>query len=226
MTALFVMNSSVTAPAKREEILQRIVPQLFGRSDSSSVNVMNVQVFSNSAPLASEVVTLQCALPVAAKVIVVKCFAPVLIPLRILGKRPANLLDTAFLQASKAVLLWTRTVDEIGITLNALKRGANCYSAFLFPQFTQMQHILFLPVRRPASIAALLGRAGRLVEHLADEALTLFKAVASLPVSSQRTRFASLQVGRCLWHLRSAIGAIEDAVFPRFHNLNYELSPL
>jgi hypothetical protein len=226
MTTLFVMNSSVAAPAKRKEILQRIVPQLFGRSDSSSVNVMNVQVFSNSAPLASEFVTLQCALPVAAKVIVVKCFAPVLIPLRILGKRLADLLDTAFLQANKAVLLWTGAVDEIGITLNTLKRSANYYGPFLFPQFTQMQHILLLPVRRAASIAALLGRAGRLVEHLADKALALLKAVASLPVSSQGTRLASLQVRRCLWHLRSAIGAIEDAVFPRFHNLNYELSPL
>ena len=226
MTTLFVMNSSVTTPAKRKEILQRIVPQLFGRSDSSSVNVMNVQVFSNSAPLASEVVTLQCALPVAAKVIVVFSFADVFISLGVLGKRLADLLNTAFLQANKTVLLRTGTVDEIGITLNTLKRGANCYGAFLFPQFTQMQHILFLPVRRAASIAALLGRAGRLVEHLADEALTLLKAVASLPVSSQRTGLASPQVGRCLWYLRPAIGAIEDAVFPRFHNLNYELSPL
>jgi hypothetical protein len=226
MTTLFVMNSSVTAPAKREEILQRIVPQLFGRSDSSSVNVMNVQVFSNSAPLAGEVVTLQCALPVATKVVVVKCFAPVFISLRILGKRLAALLNTAFLEASKAVLLWTGTVDEIGITLNALKRGANYYGAFLFPQSTQMQHILFLPVRWPANVAALLGRASGLVEHLADQALAVLKAVASLPVSSQRTWLASLQVGRCLRHLRSAIGAIEDAVPPRFHNLNYELSPL
>jgi hypothetical protein len=220
------MNSSVAAPAKRKEILQRIVPQLFRRSDSSSVNVMNVQVFSNSAPLASEVVTLQCALPVAAKVIVVKCFASVLIPLRIFGKRLAGLLSAAFFQANKAVLLWTGAVCEIGTTLNTLKRGANRHSAFLFPQFTQMQHILFLPVRRTTSVAALLGRASGLVEHLADKALAILKAVASLPVSSQRTRFASLQVGRCLRHLRSAIGAIEDAVFPRFHNLNNELSPL
>jgi len=226
MTTLFLMNSSVAAPAKRKEILQRIVPQLFGRSDSSSVNVMNVQVFSNSAPLASEVVTLQRVLPVAAKVIVVKCFAPVLIPLRILGKRLADLLDTAFLQANKAVLLWAGAVDEIGITLNALKRGANYYGAFLFPQSTQMQHILFLPVRRATSVAALLGRACGLVQHLADQALAVLKAVASLPMSSQRTRLASLQVGRCLGHLRSAIGAIEDAVFSRLHNLNYKLSPL
>jgi hypothetical protein len=220
------MNSSVAAPAKRKEILQRIVPQLFRRSDSSSVNVMNVQVFSNSAPLASEVVTLQCALPVAAKVIVVKCFASVLIPLWIFGKRPAGLLSAAFFEANKAVLLWTGAVCEIGTTLNTLKRGANCYGAFLFPQFTQMQHILFLPVRWPANVAALLGRASGFVEHLADQALAILKAVASLPVSSQRTRLASLQVGRCLRHLRSAIGAIEDAVFPRFHNLNNELSPL
>jgi hypothetical protein len=226
MTTLFVMNSSVTAPAKREEILQRIVPQLFGRSDSSSVNVMNVQVFSNSAPLASEVVTLQCALPVAAKVIVVFSFADVFISLGVLGKRLADLLNTAFLQASKAVLLRTGTVDEIGITLNTLKRGANCYGAFLFPQFTQMQHILFLPVRRAATVAALLGRASGFVEHLADQALAVLKAVASLPVSSQRTGLASPQVGRCLWYLRPAIGAIEDAVLPRFHNLNNELSPL
>jgi hypothetical protein len=226
MTTLFLMNSSVTAPAKRKEILQRIVTQLFGCSDSSTINVVNVQVFSNSAPLASEVVTFQGVLPVAAKVVVVFGFADVFISLGVLGKRLAGLLSAAFFQASKAVLLRTGTVDEIGITLNALKRGANRHSAFLFPQFTQMQHILFLPVRRATSVAALLGRASGLVQHLADQALAVLKAVASLPVSSQRTRLASLQVGRCLGHLRSAIGAIEDAVFPRFHNLNYELSPL
>jgi hypothetical protein len=226
MTTLFLMNSSVTTPAKRKEILQRIVPQLFGRSDSSSVNVMDMKILSRAAPLASEVVTLQGVLPVATKVVVVFSFADVFISLGVLGKRFAGLLSAAFFQASKAVLLWTGAVDEIGITLNTLKRGANWYGAFLFPQFTQMQHILFLPVRRATSVAALLGRASGLVEHLADKALAVLKTVASLPMSSQRTGLTSPQVGRCLWYLRPAIGAIEDAVFPRFHNLNNELSPL
>jgi hypothetical protein len=59
MTTLFVMNSSVTAPAKREEILQRIVPQLFGRSNSSSVNVMNVRSVIVAALAARKTVALQ-----------------------------------------------------------------------------------------------------------------------------------------------------------------------
>lgn len=221
-----MMHSCMTTPAQRQQVIQRIVPQLFRCGNTSAVNVMDVQIFSGTAMLASEVVTLQGVLPVAAKAVVVFSFADVFISLRILGKRFAGLLSAAFLQADKAVLLRPRAVDEIGVTFKALERGANRHSSFLFPQFTQMQHILFLPISWPATVAALLRRASGLVEHLADEALALLKAVASLPVSSQRTRLASLQVGRCLGHLRPAIRAIENAVSPRFHNLNTTLSVL
>ena len=221
-----MMHSCMTTPAQRQQVIQRIVPQLFRCGNTSAVNVMDVQIFSGTAMLASEVVTLQGVLPVTSKVVIVSRLADVFISIGILGKCFAGLLSAAFLQASKAVLLRPGAVGEIGITLNALERGTNRHSAFLFPQFTQMQHILFLPIHWPAIVAALLGRASGLVEHLADEALALLKAVASLPVSSQRTRLASLQVGRCLGHLRPAIRAIENAVSPRFHNLNTTLSVL
>ena len=221
-----MMHSCMATPAQRQQVIQRIVPQLFRCGNTSAVNVMDVQIFSGTAMLASEVVTLQGVLPVTSKVVIVSRLADVFISIGILGKCFAGLLSAAFLQASKAVLLRPGAVGEIGITLNALERGTNRHSAFLFPQFTQMQHILFLPIRWPATVAALLRRASGLVEHLADEALALLKAVASLPVSSQRTRLASLQVGRCLGHLRPAIRAIENAVSPRFHNLNTTLSVL
>ena len=221
-----MMHSRVTTPAQRQQIVQRIVSQLFRCGNASAINVMDVQILSNAAVLTGEVVTLQGVLPVDAKAVVVLSFADIFIPLGIFGKRLANLLNAAFLQADKAVLLRPGAVDEIGITLNALERGTNRHSAFLFPQFTQMQRILFLPICWPATAAALLGRASGLIEHLADETLALLKAVASLPVSSQRTRLASLQVGRCLGHLRPAIRAIENAVSPRFHNLNTTLSVL
>lgn len=221
-----MMHSCMTTPAQRQQIIQRIVPQLFRCGNASAINVMDMQILNGAAVLTCEVVTLQGVLPVAAKAVVVFSFADVFISLGILGKRFAGLLNAAFLQASNAVLLRPGAVGEIGITLNALERGTNRHSAFLFPQFAQMQHILFLPIRWPATVAALLGRASGLVEHLADEALALLKAVARLPVSSQRTRLASLQVGRCLRHLRPAIRAIENAVSPRFHNLNTTLSVL
>lgn len=220
------MHSCMTTPAQRQKIIQRIVPQLFRSGNTSAVNVMDVQILNGSAMLASEVVTLQGVLPVTSKVVIVSRLADVFISIGILGKCFAGLLSAAFLQASKAVLLRPGAVDEIGITLKALERGTNRHSTFLFPQFTQMQHILFLPIRWPTTVAALLGRSSGLVKHLADEALALLKAVASLPVSSQRTRLASLQVGRCLGHLGPAIRAIENAVSPRFHNLNTTLSVL
>lgn len=221
-----MMHSCMTTPAQRQQIVQRIVPQLFRRGNTSAINVVDMQILNGAAVLTGEVVTLQGVLPVAVKMVVVFSFADVFISLGILGKRFAGLLNAAFLQASKAVLLRPGAVGEIGITLNALERGTNRHSAFLFPQFTQMQHILFLPIRWPTTVAALLGRASGLVEHLADEALALLKAVASLPVSSQRTRLASLQVGRCLGHLRPAIRAIENAVSSRVHNFNTTLSVL
>ena len=221
-----MMHSRMTTPAQRQQVIQRIVPQLFRRGNTSAINVMDVQILNGSAMLAGEIIAFQSLLPVASKAVVVFSFADVFISLGILGKRFANLLNAAFLQADKAVLLRPRAVDEIGITFKALERGANRHSSFLFPQFTQMQHILFLPISRPATVATLLGRASGLVEHLADKTLALLKAVASLPVSSQRTRLASPQVGRCFGHLRPAIGAIENAVSPGFHNLNTTLSVL
>jgi hypothetical protein len=218
-----MMHSCVATPAQRQQVIQRIVPQLFRRGNASAVNVMDMQILNGAAVLTGEVVTLQSVLPVAAKVVVVFGFTDVFISLGILGKCFTGLFSATFFQTGKAVLLRTRAVGEIGITLNALERGTNRHSAFLFPQFTQMQHILFLPIRWPAIVATLLGRASGLVQHLADKALALLKAVASLPVSSQRTRFTSLQVGRCFGHLCPAIRAIENAVSPRFHNLNTTL---
>lgn len=221
-----MMHSCMTTPTQGQQIIQRIVPQLFRCGNASAINVVDMQILNGAAVLTSEVVTLQSILPVATKMVVVFSLADVFISLGILGKRFAGLLSAAFLQAGEAVFLRPGAVGEIGITLNTLERGTNRHSAFLFPQFTQMQHILFLPIRWPATVAALLGRASGLVEHLADETLALLKAVASLPVSSQRTRLASLQVGRCLGHLRPAIRAIENAVSSRLHNLNTTLSVL
>lgn len=221
-----MMHSCMTTPTQGKQIIQRIVLQLFRCGNASAINVMNMQILNSTAVLTSKVVTLQGVLPVAAEMVVVVSLADICGQLGIIGKRFAHLIYAAFLQAGKAVLLRPGAVGEIGITLNALERGTNCHSAFLFPQFTQMQHILFLPIRWPATVAALLGRASGLVEHSANEALALLKAVTSLPVSSQRTRLASLQVGRCLGHLRPAIRAIENAVSPRLHNLNTTLSVL
>ena len=220
------MHSCMTTPAQRQQVIQRIVPQLFRRGNTSAINVMDVQILNGSAMLAGEIIAFQSLLPVASKSVVVFSFADIFIPLGIFGKRLANLLNAAFLQADKAVLLRPGAVNEIGITLNALERGTNRHSAFLFPQFTQMQHILFLPISWPATVAALLRRASGLVEHLADETLAILETMASLPVSSQSTRLASLQIGRCLRHLRPTVGAVQDAIFPRFHSLNTTLSVL
>ena len=224
MTTLFLMNRSVTAPAKRLQIFQCVVPQFFGRGYSSPVNMVDVEILGCATALTGEVVTLQCALPVAAKMIVVKCLAPVLIPFRILGKRSPYLFGAAFLQARLTVLLRSRAVGEIDSAVGALEDGSSRCGSFLFPQSAQMKNILLLAVNRTADITALLSRSRRFVEHFTDDAPALLESIAGLTVGRQCTRLTSLEIWRSLGHLRSAIGAVKDAVLPRFHSLNYELS--
>ena len=218
------MDSSVTAPTKREEIIQRIVAKFLRRSHSSAVNMVDVEILGGTTALTGEVVAFQSVLPVAAKIVIVLGFANVLVTLRAVLERLSVPGISQFLGAALAASLWTRTISEISVTLNTLKRCANCYGAFLFPQLTKMEYILLLPIRRATSVAALLRRASGFVKDFAHDTLTIFEAVASLAMGRQSTGLTPLEGRRSLRHLRSTIGAIKDAVFSRFHRLNYELS--
>jgi hypothetical protein len=226
MTTFFVVNLGMTAPAEGLQVLQRIVPQLFGGGHSSSINVMDMQILGGTTPLASEVVALQGRLPIASEVVVIPSPFGVFLSLRVLLKSFARLLSTPLLETGAAVLLRARRVREASTALNAVGRGADwCRSLFL-PEFTKVQDVLLLPVRRAAGFTALLGGACGLVEHGADYALTLLKAAARLTVGGQGAGLAPLEAGRCLGNLGSAVWAIEDAVFAWFHNLSDELSLL
>lgn len=226
MTTFFVVNLGMTAPAEGLQVLQRIVPQLFGGGHSSSINVMDMQILGGTTPLAGEVVALQGRLPVASEVIVIPSPSGVFLSLRVLFKSFAHLLRTLLLETDAAVLLRARGIREASTALNAVDRSADWRCPLFLPEFTKVQDVLLLPIRRAAGLAAFLGGARGLVEHGADYALTLLKAAARLTVGGQGARLAPLEVGRCLGNLGSAVWAIEDAVFPWFHNLSDELSLL
>lgn len=225
-SSLLMMSLGVAPTAQRLQVLQSVVAQLSGRSHASTVNVVDVQILSGSTALAGEVVTLQSLLAVASKVVVVLGLSDVFIPLGVLGQRSQSLRDSAIFSASWAVLLWPRCVREVGTALNALKRAAYCHCPLLLTKAPQVKHVLVLPIGGTALWTALLRRAGGLVEHLTNDALAFLESVAGLTVGSQGTRLAPLQVGRRLRNLRSAVGALKDAVLPGFHSLNSTLSVL
>ena len=224
--SLLMMNFGVAPTAQGQQVFQSVVPQFLGRSHTSTVNVMDVQIFRCSAVLAGEVVTFQSLLPVAPKVVVILGLTDVFVQPRILCKGFANPLRPTLLQALDAVLLWSRCVCEVSTALNALQGAAHCHRPLLLAKVPQVKHILLLPVGGSALWAALLRRAGGLVEHLANDALALLESVAGLTVGSQGARLASLEIGRCLGNLRSAVGTLKDAVLASLHNLNTTLSVL
>lgn len=226
MNRLSAMNTRMAPPAQGEQVFQSVVPQLPRRSHPSTINVVDMQILRGSAVLAGEVVPFQGILAVATKVVVVKRFAPVLLSLGILRQGLTRIQRSALVQANSATPLWPRCVREVSTTLNALKRAANCHCPLLLAKALEVKHILLLPVGGTALGTALLHRAGGLVEHLADNALSFFESVAGLTVGGQSTRLASLEIGRCLRNLRSAVGALKDAVLPTLHNLNTTLSVL
>ena len=220
------MNFCMTTTAKRDQVFQGVVAQLFGRGHTCTINMMDMQIFCGSAVLAGEVVTFQGFLPVTAKVVVVKCFAPIFLPLGILRQSLASLQRSAFLQADRAVFLWSRCVREVSAALNALQRATNCHRPLLLAKAPQVKHVLLLPVAGSALWATLLHRARGLVKHLAYKALTLLESVTGLTVGGQCARFASLQVGRCLGHLRSTVETGQDPVLAPLHSANPILSVL
>lgn len=220
------MNPRMTTPAKRKQVFQGVVTQLPWRCHTSAVDMMNVQVFSGAAVLASEVVTLQGFLSITSKVVIVFSPSDVFISLGILGQGLSRLLRPAFFQASSAMFLRPRRICEVGAALNALQRAAHFYRPVSLAESSQVKYVLSLPVCGTALWATLLSRTGGLVKHLANNALAFFKTIAGLSVGSQGACPASLQVGRCLRHLRSTIGAIQDPVLTSFHSLNTTLSVL
>jgi hypothetical protein len=226
MTTLFLMGSGVTAPTKREEIIQRIVAKMPRRGHSSAVNMVDVKILGSTTALAGEVIALQGRLPVTSKVVIVLSFSDVLTSIRVLLKRFACLFGAAFLHARLTVLLRSRTVGEISSAINALQNGANSDSPFLFSQLAKVKNILLLPIHGAAGFAALLSRSGGLVEHFTHDALALFETIPGLAMGRQGARLAPLKIRGSLRHLSAAIRTIKDSVFPRFHSLSYELSPL
>jgi len=226
MTTLFLMDSSVTAPTKREEIIQRIVAKFLRRGHSSTVNMVDVKILGSTTALAGEVIALQGRLPVTSKVVIVLSFSDVLTSIRVFFKCFACLFGAAFLHARLTVLLRSRTVGEIGAALNALKRCTNSYGTFLLSQLAKVKNILLLPINGAAGFAALLSRSGGLVEHFTHDALALFETIPGLGMGRQGARLAPLKIRGSLRHLSAAIRTIKDSVFPRFHSLSYELSPL
>lgn len=226
LSLLPMVNLGVAPTAQGQQVLQGVVPQLLGCGHASPINVVDMQILRGSAVLAGEVVTFKGFLPVATKVVVVKRFAPVFLSLGILRQDLTCIQRSALLQASRAVLLWPRCVSEIGTALNALQRAAHCYCPFLLAKAPQVKRVLLPLVGRTAFGTTLLHRAGGLIRHRTDDALALLESAASLAVSSQSARLASLEIGRCLRNLCSAVGALKDAVLSPLHNLNPTLSVL
>jgi hypothetical protein len=221
--SFLMMNLGMAPTAQGQQVFQSIVPQFLGRSHTSAINVMDMQIFRGSAVLTREIVPLQSFLTVAAKLVIVLGFTDVFLTLGVFSKRLTNLLRPAFFSAVWAMLLRARRIGELSSALDARNDSAYSDSTLLFTQLTKMKNILLLSIDWLAVNAALLRRAGGLVKHRANNTLALLEAIAGLTMSSQCTRFTSLQVGRCLGHLCSAVGAIKDAVFPKFHSLNSTL---
>lgn len=224
--SLLIVDLSVASAAQGQQVFQCVIPQLLWSRCARAVNVVDVKIFGCSTVLASEVVAFQSLLPVASKVIVVACFAKVLRKSWVVCKRFPDLLVTSLLGAVLAVLLGTRAVDKIGTTICALDRAADLHGSPLGAEALQVQDVLLLPVGGTALGAALLHRASGLVKHLANDALAFLESTAGLTVSGQGARLASLEIGRRLGNLRSAVGALKDAVLPPLHNLNTTLSVL
>jgi hypothetical protein len=88
----------------------------------------------------------------------------------------------------------------------------------------QVKDVLLLPVNQPTLCTTLLSRARGLVKRFAEDALAFFETAARLTMGGQSTWLAPFQVGRCLGHLGSAIGAVKDPVFSPLHNLSFTLS--
>lgn len=221
---LHPMNSSVARSAQRLEVIERIVPLLFGRGNSISVKVVNVQIILCAAALASVIVTLQCLPSITAKTVIVLGFASILFNLVWVCGRPfAYSLDVGIIPARLALSLRSCGVFKRGSTIFARQhvtfaRRTNSVSlgSAIFGAFDAM--VFFL-----ASITRFLHRACRPIVIGTYTALSDGKSAFGFTVGSKGAGLTSLCVRACSCYLRAAARTINNAV--GFHMSHSRMIP-
>ena len=155
------MHTSMTATAKRLQVIKSVVSLLLNRCCSVSVNVVNLQVAFAAAVLACITVAQKSCVSISAKIVIVSGFFSVRsTPFCIRGKPFVYFANFCASLALRASVLWARFINKIFAAFGAVKNSSFGSDALIKPHFTQRLCVLLAAVFRLARFANFLGRAG------------------------------------------------------------------
>jgi hypothetical protein len=172
MTHLLLMvDTSMAAPAKRSQVVERVVSRLSGRGDAVSVDMVNVEVFRRSATLAGVLVALQSRSPIAIKFVVVSGLVGVLLEsIRVRGKPFVNALHFCGSLATRALVLRAGSVLKVVSALGAHQDRSDRGNASRLAQLAEVFDIFKSSVFRFARRANFLPGTGWCVFGIATQA--------------------------------------------------------
>lgn len=170
------MHTSMTTPAKRQQVLKDMVSVFLGGCRAFAVNMMNLKVILAAAVLAGVVVALQSGVSVSAEVVIVTGFFGVLLQAVFIRRKPfMDFSNLCFALALGAAMLGAGLVHKILITLRAVKDGAFRGHALIQAHFAKRLSVLLAAVFRFARLTDPLGAASGGVASTAND--TLFGGV-------------------------------------------------
>ena len=220
-----MMNNRMTGSAECLEVAHRIVAcaSVTAPSGAGTIQMMNRQVVSRSAPLASETVALQRFLSVAAEVKIITCLSCVFVKALFWYARHAEThgREPSAGGALRAVHLRSAMVNIVIPTIGAFVGRSDDAGGGGASVLVQTLSVVPGANHRNTRGARLLASARWFVGCVALLADALAKARPGFAVGFQSAWGASLHVGGGLGHLSAAAWTDDGSVRSCCHGLSY-----
>lgn len=219
------MNSRVTFPAERLQVVQCVIAGISGTASSRAapIEMVNSKIVGGPATLTSEPVSLQRLLPVATEVVVVSGFSEITGKSRLghVFGGSSCIVRSLRRRTSGATHFWPAVIDVIVSTFDAMITRANDARARFATKLGEVFAVILGANMRRTRGARLLTPASRFIGCAALLADAITVAAPCLSVRFQRTGFASLCVWGVLGHPLAAAGADDGSVGSRSHASYY-----
>ena len=220
-----MMHSRMTCPAKRLEVVQRIVARasISAAPRTAAVQMMHGEVIAGSTSLTFEAVAFQRFLSVAAKVEVIQRLAMICVAFFFRRACHANArhFRSSFRGAFGAARLRAAVVDVASLTVGALIDRSNKSSVGAAPISGQTFRVVPGANGGSARGAHLLTLARRFVGGATFAADAISKAGLCFAMRCQSARDAPLHVGRLFYDLPATAGTDDGSVTSCCHGPSY-----
>lgn len=207
------VRAGVADLAKGDEVVERVVPQLSGKTHAPAVDMVDVQRVGGSTLSALAAIPFKGRSPVPAEMVVIDGSAPVLRDAPALSVRGSDPGYGASFLARRATMLWASAIGKCLSTVAAILSRATRRRTLGSSQLHLVRQVRAGAVGRAAHRADDLAGCRRLIRCVANTALAFVVAVASHADRLHRARLAPLHVGGKTLNKNAAVWTGQNTVF-------------